>query len=363
MRILYLDCSLGADALRIASALMGLTKNRESVIGKLNNMGLRGIRFSYEEKESAGLMLSVDPEDTGEERREADLSEILDPLLLSETVKEDLQHIMRTLSEASENKAIDREILSILACTCVLMDELKPDKIYSSPICLGKGPLVREDRTIMVPSPATATLLRGVPVFAGSRSGELCTTEAAVILKYYVDQFEAMPLMTVTDISCGKDRRGHQPDYPAAYLGYSQEGEEDTVFLIHANLDDMTGEAIGFAQEMIWECGALDVYVTPIQMKKNRPGVQLSCICREDDKENCIDAFLRYTTTLGVRYEKMERRVLSRSFSSRQTEAGEIRIKKSFSKDIVKEKAEYEDLCSIARKKKLSLKEAEKYLL
>ena len=362
MKILYLDCSLGADAQGIASALLGLTKNRESVIEKLNNMGLKGIRFSYEE-ESSGLMFSGDPEDRDADWKEAEFSDILKRLSLSKAGKEGLLYIMGALSEASGDNPIDPEALSTLVCICYLMEELKPDKILSSPICLGKGPLVRDGRTIIVPSPSTVSLLKGVPVFAGTRTGELCTSEAAAILKYYVDRFEAMPLMTITDVSYGKFGPGDQPACLAAYLGESRERDEDSVFLIHANLDDMTGEAIGFAQEMIWECGALDVYVTPIQMKKNRPGVQLSCICREEDKESCIDAFLRYTTTLGVRYEKMDRRVLSRSFSSRKTEAGEVRIKKSFSGDIVKEKAEYEDLCSIARKKKLSLKEAKKYLL
>lgn len=359
MRVLYLDCSLGADAHGIATALFGLSEDKKALIQKLNSMGLQGVEFSCEQVDSSGYKLSVELQDTGEVRGGADCPETVESLMVSQTVKDDIRHIMQTLSEASGKEVQDLKTLTDLACICFLMEELKPDKIYSSPICLGKGPLVREGRTIMVPSPPTISLLKGIPVFAGDCDGELCTPEAAAILKYYVDRFEAMPLMTITDISFGKDRTELQP---AAYLGNAPE-EEDTVFLIHANLDDMTGEAVGFAQEMIWECGALDVYVTPVQMKKNRPGVQLSCICREEDKEKCIDAFLRYTSTLGVRYERMNRRVLSRSFYRKQTDDGEIQIKKSFSEDILKEKAEYEDLCRIARKKKISLKEAEKNLL
>ncbi len=362
MRVLYLDCSLGAEAHGIASALFGLSEDKETLIRKLNSIGLQGADFSCEQVDSSGYKLSVELQDTGEDWRRTDCPEIIESLIVSQTVKNDILHILQSLSEASGNEVEDLKVLSVLVCICFLMEELKPDKIYSSPVCLGKGPLVREGRTIMVPSPPTISLLKGIPVFAGDCEGELCTPEAAAILKYYVDRFDAMPLMTITDISYGKGRTELQPARPAAYLGNVRE-EEDAVFLIHANLDDMTGEAIGFAQEMIWECGALDVYVTPIQMKKNRPGVQLSCICREEDKEKCMDAFLRYTSTLGVRYEKMNRRVLSRSFYRRQTDEGEIQIKKSFSEDILKEKAEYEDLCRIARKKKISLKEAERNLL
>ncbi len=363
MKTLYLDCSLGASAQGIASALFGLWEDKESMIGKLNNMGLQGVRFSYEEEGSSGCLLSVEIEEAREDRKEASLSQIVDSLSISKAVKESIRYISQSLSDASGEDIKDRGVIPILACTCFLMEELKPDKLSASSVCMGKGPIVREGKILRVPSPATASLLKGIPVYAGDLAGELCTPQAAAILKFYVDRFESIPLMSMTDISYGKIGSCHQELCLAAYLGESRDTGEDSVCLIHTNLDDMTGEAIGFAQEMIWECGALDVYVTPIQMKKNRPGVQLSCICREEDKEACIDAFLRYTTTLGVRYEKMERRTLSRTFSNMQTEQGGIRIKKSFSRDITKVKAEYEDLCRIAREKKISLKEAERTLI
>ena len=136
----------------------------------------------------------------------------------------------------------------------------------------------------------------------------------------------------------------------------------EQVVLLHTNLDDMTGEALGFAQDMIRECGALDVYTTPIYMKKNRPAVQLSCICREETREACVDAFLRYTTTLGVRVERMERYVLPRRITTRSTEAGDITVKEASYKGNVKRKAEYEDLRRIALQGRISLEEAERYL-
>ena len=144
--------------------------------------------------------------------------------------------------------------------------------------------------------------------------------------------------------------------------GTSADVEEERIIIIETNLDDMTGEAIGFAIERIWDSGALDVYTTPIQMKKNRPGVLLSCICREEDKESCIDAFFRYTSSLGVRYQRMERRILSRSMDTRQTDSGPVRIKNSYYKDMEKRKAEYEDLRRIALEENISLTDAEQYL-
>lgn len=155
----------------------------------------------------------------------------------------------------------------------------------------------------------------------------------------------------------------------------------EQIVLLHANLDDMTGEALGFAQERLWDCGALDVYTTSIYMKKNRPGVMLSCICKPERKEACVEAYLRYTTTLGVRIEYMERCTMDRSFETIHTQAGDVRVKKSsfdrnaFTSDtqetpsdikvqdlISKWKAEYEDLRQIALEKGISLQQAEKYL-
>lgn len=146
-----------------------------------------------------------------------------------------------------------------------------------------------------------------------------------------------------------------------AYLG-EDSASRDEVIVLHANLDDMTAEEIGFAQEMLWENGALDVYTTAIGMKKNRPGTMLSCICKPADKESCLHAFMKYTTTLGVRFEKMERFTLEREMEVRQTEQGDVHIKKALSGEYSREKAEFEDLRTIAKEQDITLRQAAKLI-
>ena len=139
----------------------------------------------------------------------------------------------------------------------------------------------------------------------------------------------------------------------------------EEILVLHANLDDMTGEALGFAQERLWDSGALDVYTTPIFMKKNRPATMLSCICKPEKKMECIETFLRYTTTLGVRIESMERCSMERTIEVKETSFGKIRIKKaSYGENpgIHKWKAEYEDLRKIALEHGISLQEVERSL-
>jgi len=156
-------------------------------------------------------------------------------------------------------------------------------------------------------------------------------------------------------------------DFPAANclratLGETAEAGGDQVWELACNLDDMTGEAVGFACEVLLEAGALDVWTTAIGMKKGRPGVLLSCLCREADRERMTDLLLRHTTTLGVRCRPWERVTLSRRREVRETPLGPVACKISERGDLRREKAEYEDLARIARERGLSLEQVKEHL-
>ena len=209
--------------------------------------------------------------------------------------------------------------------------------------------------TLPVPAPATAELLKGIPFYSRNIQGELCTPTGAAVLKHFVTSFEAMPPMNVTEIGYGMGTK----DFAAAncvrvFLGESSPGSntapsfDDSVLSISCNLDDMTGEAVGFATELLLQAGALDVYTIPIQMKKNRPGILLTCICEPKDRERLTSLFFLHTTTRGVRYQMFDRAKLTSEIETCHSAYGDIRIKKSSGYGVEKEKAEFEDLKAIS---------------
>jgi uncharacterized protein (TIGR00299 family) protein len=243
---------------------------------------------------------------------------------------------------------------------CMLMEELAPDVILSSPINVGKGHVRCAHGTLPVPAPATAHILQGIPIYSDDTEGELCTPTGAALLKYFVSEFGNMPVMRVSRIGYGMGKK----DFKAANCVRVLFGEtadmKGMIAELCCNLDDMTPEAIGFAQEQLFEADALDVYTIPIGMKKSRPGILLSCICRMEDREKMIRLIFKHTTTLGIREYLCNRYTLERSMTSMDTEYGAVRIKKVSGWGITREKAEYEDLARIARERDVSLSDLNK---
>jgi hypothetical protein len=221
-----------------------------------------------------------------------------------------------------------------------------------------------------VPAPATAELLKGVPIYGGTIQGELCTPTGAALLKYYVNSFGPMPTLRVSAIGCGMGRK----DFPAAncvraMLGETEEAstgrrsisvpvaEDGTeeVLELHCNLDDMTAEDLAFAMERLLEAGALDVWTQPIGMKKSRAGTMLCVLCKPNDREALLALLFRHTTTLGVREAALRRAVLDRRVETVQTQFGPVRRKVASGFGVERAKYEYEDLARIAREQGLSL--------
>jgi uncharacterized protein (TIGR00299 family) protein len=208
-----------------------------------------------------------------------------------------------------------------------------------------------------VPAPATALILQGVPIYGGEIKGELCTPTGGALLKYYVNHFGVMPPMAVTAIGYGMGKK----DFPAPNCVRAMVGETadraDDILELSCNLDDMTGEAIGFAMEQLLSAGALDVFTTPIGMKKSRPGIMLTVICRPEDKEALLPLIFRHTTTLGVRENRLRRYILDRKTETVQTPYGPVREKIATGYGVERKKYEFEDVARLARENDLSLKD------
>ena len=187
-------------------------------------------------------------------------------------------------------------------------------------------------------------------MYTGTIRGELCTPTGAALLRHFVTKFAGMPVMRVEKIGYGLGTK----DFEAAnalrvMLGNTEEAGE-RILSLACNLDDMTGEAVGFAVEALLSAGALDVFTAPIGMKKSRPGVLLTCLCREEDREKFVDLLFRHTTTLGIRIARLERETLRREMKTVETPDGPVRLKTSCGHGVRRAKPEYEDLAEIARR-------------
>ncbi|MBW7573076.1 nickel pincer cofactor biosynthesis protein LarC [Caproiciproducens faecalis] len=240
-------------------------------------------------------------------------------------------------------------VVDVVGC-CLLFHLLGPDSITASPVHVGSGFVRCAHGILPVPAPATAAILKGVPIYSGEIRGELCTPTGAALLKHFVSKFGPMAPMTVNKIGCGMGVK----DFPAANCvrAFWAQSEDscDEIAELSCNLDDMTPEAIGCATELLLSAGALDVFSTPIYMKKSRPSTMLTCLCRPDDKEKLVRLMLLHTTTLGVREVRCARTILTSSFRTVETVYGPIRMKVSSGSGITKYKPEYADVQAAAQK-------------
>ena len=245
-----------------------------------------------------------------------------------------------------------------ITAVCLLMDRLSPDEVVVSPVHTGSGQVRCAHGILPVPAPATAHILQGVPVYGGSIRGELCTPTGAALLKYFAGCFGEMPVLKPFAIGYGMGRK----DFEAANCIRAILGEtdapEDEICELSCNVDDMTGEAIGFAMERLFAAGALDVYTVSVGMKKNRPGTLIHIMCRKAQREDVIRAVFRHTTTIGIRENLLRRYVLERRIETVETPYGAVRRKVSSGYGTERRKYEYDDICRIAEEKKISFSEA-----
>lgn len=300
-----------------------------------------------------------------------DIHSILEKLNVSDKVKKDAEAVYTILAKA-ESKAHGIQMKDIhfhevgtmdaiadVVGNCVLMEEIKPDRILVSPIALGNGTVHCAHGILPVPAPAVATILQDVPTYSGRMQGELTTPTGAALLKYFADSFETQPTLKTKAIGYGMGNK----DFAAAncvraFLGEMEEDGE--IVELTCNLDDITSENIGYAFDVLFKNGALDVYVTPVHMKKNRPGFVFTCMCKMSDKEKMISLMFQHLPTLGIRENSCIRHALERSVETLSTSFGDVRIKKSNGYHVHREKIEFDDLAKIAEENDLSIEEVRK---
>lgn len=250
------------------------------------------------------------------------------------------------------------DALADIAAVCLLLYKLAPDQILASPVCVGSGQVKCAHGVLPVPAPATAYLLKGVPSYSGAIQTELCTPTGAALLKRFASAFGERPTMQIGAIGYGMGKKElDAANCMRAFWGETTESGGN-VRELSCNLDDMTAEAIAFAMETLLKAGALDVWTTPITMKKSRLGTMLSLLCREEDRQKLVALLFRHTTTIGVREHACCRYTLARTVDTVRTPYGDVRRKTSCGYGVTRTKYEYEDLARIAKDHNMSLSEA-----
>ena len=406
MKTLYLECNMGAAGDMLTAALADLTGNREACEAELNALGIPGVTFDLQVSAKCGIVgvhsdVRVNGVSEGEEHVHAhehehthdhhdhdhkhhhehehehghehhhhhtsmhDIEHIIGDLDVPAKVKEDAVSIYKLIADA-ESKAHGRPVEEIhfhevgamdavadIVAVCYLMDKIAPDRVIVSPIHVGYGEVKCAHGIVPVPAPATAAILEGVPVSAGHIEGELCTPTGAALLKHFADDFGQMPEMSISKTGYGMGRKDfEQANCVRAMLGEAAgviaDDTPDRIAELKCNLDDMTGEDIAYATGVLMDAGALDVFTTSIGMKKGRPGIMLTVLCRTSDKEKFAKLIFENTTTIGIRYLEESRYILKRTEDTAHSRFGDVRMKVSEGYGVKRAKPEYDDIAGIA---------------
>ena len=420
MKTLYIDCSMGAAGDMLTAALLDLNPLKAAYVSRLNALLIPKIKYSLEKAEKCGITgshmtVTVDGVEEDEHMHDHDhehdhehhhdhehdhehshgghththtgmhaIEHIVWDLHLPEKVEKDVLAVYKIIAEAESqvhgapisqihfHEVGTMDAVADVVAVCYLIYNLKPDQIIASPIHVGSGTVRCAHGVLPVPAPATALILKDIPIYSTEIKGELCTPTGAALLKHFVDKFDVMPPMSVSAIGYGMGKK----DFPRANCVRILVGEtadkteaapveaapvqvksyipknktpEDVVLELSCNVDDMTAEEIGFAMERLFEGGASDVFTIPIGMKKNRPGTLIRVICGESNKENIVKLIFKYTTTIGVREAVTYRNVMAREFETVETPYGPVRMKKVAGYDTERTKFEFDDLSRIAR--------------
>ena len=244
-----------------------------------------------------------------------------------------------------------------VTAVCYLMNKIAPDQVVVSPVHVGSGKVRCAHGILPVPAPATAYILQGVPIYGGRIQGELCTPTGAALLKHFATRFGDMPTMVTEKIGYGMGKKDFEAaNCVRAILGNTEEAPNIIVELT-CNVDDMTGEALGYAMEKLFDAGAVEVYTVNVGMKKSRPGIMLCVMAPEKKKDDVIAAVFKHTTTIGIRESYSKRYTLKRRFETVETPYGDVTKKVSFGYGVERSKLEFEDLARISRETGKSLNE------
>jgi len=393
MKIAYFDCFSGAAGDMVLGALVDAGLSLPDLQREIDKLELESVRLTADKVTRAGISgtkLSVLLAETGRPadhppddlshghhhgRNLAEILALIERSALQQPVKQTACSIFRRLAAAEgevhakppeevhfhEVGAID-SIVDIVG-TAAGLHLLGVERVYSSPLRLGSGTVRCAHGELPVPAPATAVLVRNVPVIPTGVQGELTTPTGAAILVTLAGEFGTMPACVIEAVGCGAGSRDvpGRPNILRVFIGQTADDalEADLVEVIEANLDDMSPEFFGGLFDRLFEAGALDAFATPIQMKKGRPALLLTALAPPGKALAVQNVIFRETTTFGVRVHEARRRKLPRETCTVRTPLGDVRMKVGrMGERIVRAKPEHDDCARIAREKGVPFREA-----
>jgi uncharacterized protein (TIGR00299 family) protein len=379
MKTLYFDCFAGASGDMILGAMVAAGVDPNFLKQQLSRLSVEGFSVDFKTVDRSGLSATYARVETAPEHKHrhlADIKQIIEQSGLSESVKQRAVQIFTRLAEAEarvhnepiekvhfhEVGALDAIVDVIGAAIC--FEFLKIERFVCSPLHAGSGMVQMAHGRFPIPPPAVAELLKGVPFYTTDVKGELLTPTGAAIITTVCNEYGPIPQTTIESTGYGAGTREY-PDFPNVLRVFVGETEsnlatDERLWMIETNLDDASPQIIGHVMDRVLESGALDCFFTPVQMKKNRPGVLLSVLCGPEDKEAVMRLLFMETTTLGVRSYQVERRALQRSVVRVETQYGPIDVKVAhLDGRVVNEMPEFEQCREAAAKADVPLKVVE----
>jgi len=373
VKIAYFDCFSGISGDMCLGALVGAGVSIKTLEKALKKIPIEGYRLTsrtvqrnHVASRKVDVVIAAGSKDKGPKRWK-DIEKLIRKSSLSEEIKRKGHGVFKRLFEAEakvHGESFDTVHLHELGAVDTIVDifgtiigltYLGIDRIYVSPVNLGSGYIELENNVLPVPAPATAEILKNVPVYSGNIPHELTTPTGAAIIKELSSGFGDIPAMKIEKIGVGAGRKDFEvsPNVLRLFVGEkmgSSEKKAEQVTVIEANIDDMNPQVYEYVMEKLFNAGALDVFLTQVIMKKGRPGVKLTVMGNEERREDLIGIMLQETSTTGIRFTEMKRSVLQREMKIIDTDFGKMRIKLSHKSDgTVKITPEYEDCKRIAK--------------
>lgn len=379
MKTLYFDCFAGASGDMILGALIAAGVEPEAFKQQLSLLGVQGYSVAFETADRSGISATYARVQTAPEHAHRHLSDILKIIYdsrLSDAVKDRAAKIFSRLAEAEarvhnepvekvhfhEVGALDAIIDVVGAAIC--FELLGIERFVSSPLHVGSGTVDMDHGRYPVPPPAVAELLKGAAFYSTDTVGELVTPTGAAIITTVCTDYGPIPQLKLEQTGYGAGTRQYEkfPNALRVLIGEDQAGgggqpADERLWMIETNMDDISSQILGHVMERAFDLGALDCYFTSVQMKKNRPGVLLSILCRDEQRATLSELLFAETTTLGIRAYEVERRALERRIVTVETEYGPIDVKVAqLNGHIVKEMPEYEQCRQAAREANVPLR-------
>ncbi len=379
MKTLYFDCFAGASGDMILGAMVAAGVAPNFLREQLSLFPVAGFSIDFETVNRSGLSATYARVETAHEHKHrhlSDIKQIIEGSGLSDSVKQRAVQIFTRLAEAEarvHNEPVDHihfhevgalDAIVDVVGAAICFDALQIDRFISSPLHVGSGMVKMAHGQFPIPPPAVTELLKGVPFYATDIKGELLTPTGAAIITSVCHEYGPIPEMLTETTGYGAGTREY-PDFPnvlRVLLGETEDkgATDERLWMIETNLDDASPQIVGHVMDRVLESGALDCFFTPVQMKKNRPGVLLSVLCSREEKDAVMKLLFLETTTLGVRSYEVTRRALQRSVVRVETQYGPIDVKVAhLDGRVVNEMPEFEQCRQAAANANVPLKVVE----